>query len=404
MTTLDFPRLFRMILAARATIDTTAIEGMGLLAVKIAQMYATRPDLLGEAKCLALSRLLERAAPLTRGEFDRRWRELAPASLVDALAEIDPVPLAAASLGQVHRATLRNGRQVVVKISKRETRAAFLLDVRRFRRLLRVSLFFYPKLRRLADPMDALATVERQTLKEMDFLAEISGAGRMAELAAQQADRLPHLRLLGFPEYFREFSGESLLVSGFIEGKTLAGWLESGGLPYEVLLDLFRIHGYYLFVRGEFHGDLHPGNVIWHEGRFWFLDNANIEIVPPAFGCGIFRMLVLLGRGDLPRAADELAALSLKPLAAKPLADFHRGFAALYQDFAGKTVAEASLTSQMMRTVKLAVHCGITFPGGAFPFIKSLMYLDGMVLRAAPNARLLRDVARFAEDFPGISC
>jgi ubiquinone biosynthesis protein len=48
----------------------------------------------------------------------------------------------------------------------------------------------------------------------------------------------------------------------------------------------------------------------------------------------------------------------------------------------------------------MAVHSGITFPRGAFPFIKSLMYLDGMVLRAAPDARLLQDVARFADDFP----
>ena len=403
MTTLDFPRLFRMILAAGATVDAAAIERMGLLAVKIAQMYATRVDLLGEAKCLELSRLMERTEPLTRAEFDHRWRQLAPASLVDALASLDPQPLAAASLGQVHRATLRDGRQVVVKLSKRETRADFLPDVRRLRRLLRIALFFYPKLERLADPMDALATVERQTLREMDFRAEITGAARLAKLAAEQADQLPHLRLLGFPAYCPEFSSANLLVSGFIEGKTLAGWLDSGGLPYEALLDLFRIHGYYLFVRGEFHGDLHPGNVIWHNGRFWFLDNANIETVPPAFGRGIFDMLVLLGQGDLARAADHLAAMSLKPLAARPLAEFRREFTALYQDFAGRTVADASLTQQMMRTVKLAVHSGVTFPRGAFPFIKSLMYLDGMVLRAAPHARLLRDVARFAGDFPQAS-
>ena len=59
MITLDFPRLFRMILAPGTTADIATIERMGLLAVKIAQMYATRPDLLGEAKCLELSRLLE---------------------------------------------------------------------------------------------------------------------------------------------------------------------------------------------------------------------------------------------------------------------------------------------------------------------------------------------------------
>ena len=110
-------------------------------------------------------------------------------------------------------------------------------------------------------------------------------------------------------------------------------------------------------------------------------------------------MLVLLGQGELARAADELAALSLNPLPSSKLAEFHASFARLYQDFAGKTVSETSLTNQMMATVKMAVHSGITFPRGAFPFIKSLMYLDGMVLRAAPQAKLLQDVARFADDF-----
>lgn len=400
MNALDFPRLFRAILTPGVAVDAAAIERMGLLAVKIAQMYAVRSDLLGEEKCLELSRLLQRTEALTADEFKHRWSELAPAALTEALLDLVQVPLAAASLGQVHRATLRDGRKIVVKIAKRDVRGSFLRDARKFRTLLKLSLFFYPKLERLADPVDALETVERQTLREMDFLAEISGAGRLATLAAEQAEALPHLRQLGFPEYFREFSNERLLVSGFVEGRTLAEWLDSGELPYEALLDLFRIHGYFLFVRGEFHGDLHPGNVIWRDGKFWFLDNANIETVPQRFGRGIFQMLVLLGRGDIKRAADRLAGLSLNPLGAKQLAGFHFEFATLYQDFAGKTVAEVSLTHQMMQTVKMAVHNGVTFPRGAFPLIKSLMYLDGMVLRAAPNARLLRDVARFAEDFP----
>lgn len=399
MNAADFVRLFRAILSPRAAVDAAAIERMGLLAVKIAQMYAVRSDLLGGEKCLALSHLLQRTRPLSPEEFDRRWDELAPAALRAVLEKPDPAPLAAASLGQVHRGTLREGGQVVVKISKRDVREAFLRDVRQFRRLLRVALFFYPKLERLADPADALETVERQTLREMDFTREIEGAARLAALAAEHAEELPHLRRLHFPEYHPELGHDRLLVSSFIEGRTLNDWLDAGGLPYEALLDLFRIHGYFLFIRGEFHGDLHPGNVIWRDGEFWFLDNANIETVPPEFGRGIFRMLVLLGRGDLARAADELAALTQRPLPSSNLAEFRRDFTALYQNFAGRTVAETSLTRQMMETVKMAVHAGITFPRGAFPFIKSLMYLDGMVLRAAPGARLLEDVARFAGDF-----
>ncbi len=399
MTTLDFVRLFRSILSEGADVDGAAIEKMGLLAVKIAQMYAVRVDLIGPEKCRELARLLQKTAPLPPAEFRRRFDQLAPPALKAELARLETDALASASLGQVHRATLKSGEDVVVKLARDEPREAFLADVRTFRRLVKTALFFYPKLERLADPRGALEAVERTTLTEMDFLEEKRGAETLQALARDAAERLPHLRSLHFPHVHAALSTPSLLVSEFIAGRTLGEWLDAGELPYEALLQLFRIHGWFLFIRGQFHGDLHPGNVIWRDGEFWFLDNANVESVPPEFGAGLFRMMLELGRGDYTAAARELGALSLTPLPAETFREFSSAFVRLYDGFAGKSVSEVSLTSQMTATIKLAVHSGLTFPRGAFPLIKSLMYLDGMVLRCAPNAVLLRDVAAFADDF-----
>jgi ubiquinone biosynthesis protein len=106
-----------------------------------------------------------------------------------------------------------------------------------------------------------------------------------------------------------------------------------------------------------------------------------------------------LQAGRLPAAAAQLQALSLTPLTPVQEKSFRDGFLLLYRDFEGKTVSQASLTNQMMKTVKLAVNSGMTFPRGAFPLIKSLMYLDGMVLQSNPDAILLQDVAEFAGDF-----
>lgn len=395
-----FWRLFRMILSPKVAVDGAAIQEMGLLAVKIGQMYSVRSDLLDETKCRELSTLLETAEPLETDEFQKRWNELATPELIGKLDTFDSEPFATASLGQVHRGTLDDGTNVAIKIAKTEAKDAFLRDVRMMRFLLRIAVTLYPKLRRLADPMDALDTVERQTLREMNFRTEIEGATRLRTLAEEGADRLPHLRKLRFPGYFPELGHDRLLVSDWIEGRTIARWMDDGDLPYDALLDLFRIHGYFLFVRGEFHGDMHPGNIIWHEERFTFIDNGNIESVPPDFASGLFDMMVAIGSGETRKASGILAGLSLNPLAAENEQGFHQSFAALYQDFAGRTVSEGSLTDQMMRTVKMAVHHGMEFPRGAFPLVKSLMYLDGMVLRVAPDARLLEDVARFAGDFP----
>jgi ubiquinone biosynthesis protein len=71
----------------------------------------------------------------------------------------------------------------------------------------------------------------------------------------------------------------------------------------------------------------------------------------------------------------------------------------LYSDFKGKSVKEVSLTKKMMETIKLGVNSGMGFEKGMFSIIKSLMFLDGMVLRCNPNAVLLEDMRQFVSEF-----
>lgn len=399
MSPFDFGRLFRAILSPNASLDVRSIEKMGLLATKIAQMYSVRPDLVGVEKCGQLSRLLQQVTPLPEPELRKRFELLAPPAAKARIRCMHSAPLSVASLGQVHRATLEGGREVVVKILREDDAGRFQRDAAHLRRWLRIAVFLRPALKRLADPLGALAAVEKQTIAELNFLSERDGAKRLQALACERIESLPHLGNLRFPEYFTELSSRHFLVTEFIDGPTLSELINAGRLTYETLLELFRIHGYFLFVRGEFHGDLHPGNVIFRDGQFWFLDNASVETIPPQTSRGLFQMLCHIGGGDLGAAAQALAALSRRPLPKKASEDFCKAFENLYRGFVDKTVAEASLTYQMMQTIKLAVCHKIDFPPGAFPLIKSLMYLDGMVLRAAPHAKLLRDVSRFAGDF-----
>lgn len=81
---------------------------------------------------------------------------------------------------------------------------------------------------------------------------------------------------------------------------------------------------------------------------------------------------------------------------------FEKEFTALYSGFKGKTVTEVSLTRQMMNSIRLAVNCGMVFEKGMFAIIKSMMYLDGMVLRCRPDADLIRDMRPKVIDFQKI--
>lgn len=389
-----FITLFRRLFGPVEKLDTAEIESMGLLAVKIAQMYAIRGDLLGPEKTDKLAHLYEQATPMPEGRFMEVFEEEAPDALRDALDHLDGEPLAVASLGQVHRGRLKDGTEVIVKVLRADHAADFRSDVRAVRFLARLALFFYPPLERLADPLGTLENIVKMTETEMDLTAEVSGTERLRELRDQGKDRLPHLSDLDFPKVFEDFTTPGIMVSEWIEAPSVRSLLEEEKFTYESLLKLFRIHGWFLFGLGEFHGDFHPGNIHFADGRFWFIDNANVEKADRRFTRGLLDFMVQLGHGDHQAAARALESLSLEPL---PDPDtFRRRFAKLYNDFGGRPIGEQSLTNQMMRTIRMAVECGMEFPNGAFPVIKTLMYLDGMALACAPEKTLLDDVAEFA--------
>ena len=397
MRALRFIQLFRMIFGPVEKLDARKIESMGLLAVKIAQMYAIRADLLGPEKTAKLNGFYEEASPMAKGEFIAAVKRLAPASFWEQVESIEEKPLAVASLGQVHRGRLKDGTQIVVKVLRQDHAAEFQRDVEAVRLLARTSLFFYPPLQRLADPIGTLETIRRTTVTEMNLLAEYDGTEAMKQLRDQGVASLPHLQNLAFPRIYREISNEHVLVSEFVNAPTVRRLMKEGKFTYENLLLLFRIHGYYLFFEGKFHGDFHPGNVFYDGEKFWFIDNANVETVPREFSRGLLSFMVALGEKRYNDAALAIEALGVKPLDNPQ--EFRQAFAKLYENFGHKPVGEESLTTQMMQTIRMAVEKGLQFPEGAFPIIKSLMYLDGMAISCAPDRFLLEDVATYASDF-----
>ena len=384
-----FISLFRSLFGPSEKLSTQSIERKGLLAVKIAQMYAVRSDLLSSETCAKLRSLFETTSPIPWETVESVLQKSATPEFHQRLQTIDQTPLATASLGQVHRATLNSGEQVVVKIIKPQAQASFEKDLRTVKRLAQCAIIFYPKLKRLADPIGTIETIARLTRTELDLRNESRGTLQLQELRDKRPD-LSHLHALHFPKIYADLTSSEVLVSEYIEHKSVSRGLEDGSFTYQHLLHLFRIQGYFLFLNAKFHGDLHPGNVFFHNEEFWFLDNAYIEETDLTFSKGLLKFLGELGEGDYSSAAQTMENLSLSP--PKDASQYYERFTKLYEGFESGT---SSLTNQMMETVKLCVHSGMEFPQGAFPIIKSLMYLDGMALKCAPEAKLLDDVLAY---------
>lgn len=393
MNTWNFFRLIRTLYRDTPP-NITLIQSFGLLAVKIGQVYALRPDFLGEERCQELAKLYRHTQSIPREDALELLRTQGNESLQKHLTYFNPEPVASASIGQVHAGTLDTGESVAIKLVKKRFTKGFAKDVQRMKRLFRFAIAVYPKLAGVANPVDLLGQIERMTVSELDLRNEVAGHKELRDIHERFRATFD-LSRLRFPTLHESLSGKDVLVSEFVSAKTIDEHMERGEFTYDQLLDFFHIHGFYLFYVGVFHGDIHPGNILYDERGFCFIDTGYIGRVSDRLRIHLFRFFDALSMYDYETCAQELNEMADDRIEGAAYVAYRQGFFDLYANFRGRSVSEVSFTQQMMRTIRLGVLHGMRFSEGIFDIIKSMMYLDGMVLRTNPNAVLLEDMRPF---------
>lgn len=393
-----FLRFFRQ-LKGKKPVDIDAIQSMGLLAVKLGQIFALRPDLIEPNRCIELQQLYSRAATIPEEDSQKLLDRFAPAGFRDRFQSIEMKPFAAASIGQIHRAVMKDGTRVVIKIIKSDFEASFKRDVQRMKRWIRMGLFFNPRLRKVGNPIGLLAHIEDYTLRELNLLNEIDGRNQLIAQAKEIEKHFP-MPKLKFPHMWEHLSNQHILVMEEITHPTLEDHLEAATLTWPDMLELFRIHGAFMFGIGTFHGDLHPGNAMMDgEGNFHFIDTGAICNAPKHVRNALFGFFYFLAKGELKNAFDAMLTMAAVQPTGTTLQTYYDSMNELYDGFVGTSVSEVSLTEQMMKTVKAAVLAGCAFGEEAFPIIRSLMYMDGMVLKGHPSVDLISSMGPYLDEF-----
>ena len=376
------------------------IQKQGLLAVKLAQIFALRPDIISLEKCKQLQTLYSSASTIPTENVFKILKEKASDSYHENISWFDVEPLAAASVGQVHKAKLKTGEQVVVKVIKEDHERKFKRDVKRMTRWLKLAMILSPKLRRVGNPIALLEHVQDYTLRELDLRNEIIGASKLNAIREELSGDFP-MKRLRFPKYYPELSNRHVLVSELIDGQTLEQGIIKSNLAWEDLLELFRIHGAFMFGVGTFHGDLHPGNCILDkQGNFVFIDNGAICEAPRKVSNSLFNFFYHLSSNDKDLAFESLISLAERRPRSVKVEEFKKDMHEIYRDFENLSVGQQSLTEVMMKTVRSAVeNAGADYGEEGFPIIRSLMYMDGLVIRTYPEVKLISEMTGSLNEF-----
>ncbi|GAA1963330.1 AarF/UbiB family protein [Nocardioides panacihumi] len=364
------------------------LEAMGPTYIKLGQLLSTRFDFLPTSYTTALSRLQDEVKPFDVEVVRQTVADELGADVRHVFRDFDPEPLAAASLGQVHRATLRNGREVVVKVQRPGVREDVQADLAVLARIAAVA-DKGSDLGRTYGFARLLHEFERSLRLELDYRREARNLMRFAELTDPYD-------LLVVPQPVLDLTTGRVLTMDYIDGRkvTDVGPLGLLDLDAGAIVDqLFSAYLSSILDHGFLHADPHPGNLlITPDGRLAIIDLGMVSIVPRRIQDKLVRLLVAIGDDNGEQAARVLADLG-QPLEQYDAHAFRDDVTHLVSDAvsegadlqAGRVLVELSRTS--------GAH-GLRPPPEMAMVGKALLNLDQSTLHLDPDfvaAEAIRD-------------
>jgi ubiquinone biosynthesis protein len=241
----------------------SALEELGPTFAKLGQVLSTRPDLLPPEFIEELATLQDNVPPLTEEEVVRVMEQELGVPWEDVFDTIDPAPLAAGTIAQVHRATLTDGERVVVKVQRPTAREEIEQDLALLE-LFAEKVADRPGLKQVIDMGAVFEHLSASLHRELDFRQEASNIERMDQVLKSY----PRLEV---PDVFGGLSTSRLLVMEEIEGIPIS---KAPQAPERKEAARQLLESYYkqILVDGFFHADPHPGNLMWWKDRIYFLD------------------------------------------------------------------------------------------------------------------------------------
>ncbi len=356
--------------AARLVRD---IAALGPAFVKLAQIFATRADLVPEPYLGALGTLTDRVPtvpwPIIRRVLADAW-QVDPDTVVDAL---DPVPLAAGSLGQVHRARYQ-GREVVVKILRPHVEAVVTRDVRLAKKIVDAVYVRFPHhhVRGFRVVLDEFGL---HVVEEMDFEREGMQCLRMRARFANE----PRLRI---PNVETALTRRDVLVMEFLAGTridALDAEIARGHVNHTVLVEtLIETYARMMLRDGIFHADPHPGNLLVDaQGRLILLDFGMVIDVPVATRQVLFNTVMAAIKRDAEGTADGFFALGM--VAPGTSRETMRDLVAVLLDIAtAETAMDVRSRAIAERVMRELFNWPIVLPGELVFFARTAALIEGV--------------------------
>ena len=387
--------------AALAASLRRALEEGGVTFTKLGQLLSTRRDLLPEEFISELSQLQDRAEPAPWEQVEEVIVQSLGVPAGQVFAELDPVPAAAASIAQVHKARLRRGdgsdAEVAVKVQRPGIRATVEQDLDIVQRIAAKleSRTRWARTYGLVALSQGFAAAMRE---ELDFRVEARNMTAMAASWPAQQRAVGGSVPVTLPALYDQLSSEHVLVIGWLDGVSLrkAGPLiDDRGLDRaELTRALMRSMVYQLTEGGVFHADPHPGNImLLADDRLALLDFGSVGRLDAQLRSGLQNLLLAIGRGDPAALRDALLDLTTYPdeLDEQQLERALGQFMAIH--LGGGTAPSTEMFTDLFR---LGFRFELTIPAEVGTVLRALATMEGTLTLVEPTFDLVVEARQYA--------
>jgi len=356
------------------------LERLGPTFIKLGQLLSTRADLLPGPYLDALERLQDHIEPFPYEEVERIVSGELGVRISKAFAEFDPAPLAAASLSQVHRACMRDGREVVVKVQRPDIRDLIVGDLESLGEIAHF-LDLHTELGRRYEFDNMLVNLRKSLLRELDFTIEANNLHTIGQNLAEFEE-------IVVPEPIDDFTTSRVLTMEYIDGKKITALnplrlLEIDG---SLLADtFFRAYLKQFLIDGFFHADPHPGNVfLTDDNRIALLDMGMVGRMTRTFQDNLLRLMLAISEGRGEMAAEAAIRMGeAKEDFDRPT--FERRITDLVADNSDAILSKLNAGKVTLEITRIAADCWFRLPPEFTMLAKALLNLDRVVYTLDSN-------------------
>lgn len=370
----------------------SAFEELGPTFIKIGQILSTRPEFMNEEYIVELSKLQDKVPiedfDIMSNVFFLEFNK----KIEDVFLFIDKKPIASASIAQVYRGILKDGRDVVVKIQRPNIKENLVID---FDILIGLSQKAKPVLKNsVVDVKEVLEEVKESTEKELDFTIESENIKKFREYNKD-------IKCVYAPYVIDEISGHSVMTLENIQGFKINNLdtIEALGYDREDIGKKFALSYFKQVLKdGYFHGDPHPGNILISGGKICFIDFGIVGEISKEKRKNLNNAIEAIANEDIDKLTDFVLSIGIK------IGKVNREMLYKDIDYIFKTYYSTSLKNikvayLFQEVLTAAKRNNIRIASDFTMLIRTMVIVEGLVAELAPEINLIELIIPYVKGF-----